>query len=140
MNVGLTSLAWLLGVSPFAGIALGVAATLAVLPRWLRLTVDRQWLVMLTMLVLSAPLGWLHYTAWTLPVLWAAWPTLALRPTMWAVGLLCMPTLALVLGLGRRCDSSIRAGCSCSPGRPLAVATRAADARSSSSSNPIINS
>jgi hypothetical protein len=97
MNVGLTSLAWLFGVSPFVGIALGVAGALAVLPRWQAITTDRQWLVMLTLLVLSAPLGWLHYTAWTLPVLWSAWPTLAPRVRVWALGLLCMPTLALVL-------------------------------------------
>ena len=97
MNVSLTSLALLLGVSPFWGVALGVAATVALLPRWLGLTTDRQWLAMITLLVVSAPLGWLHYTAWTLPMLWAVWPTLAPRRRLWALALTCMPTLVLVL-------------------------------------------
>jgi alpha-1,2-mannosyltransferase/arabinofuranan 3-O-arabinosyltransferase len=139
MNVGLISLAWLLGVSPFAGVALGVAGALAVLPRWHAITTDRQWLLMLTMLVLSAPLGWLHYSAWTLPVLWAVWPTLALRLRLWAVGLLSMPTLALVLGLGPLrlvYPTGLFLLACAAVGRGDA----AADARSSTSSNPIINS
>lgn len=97
MNVSLTSLALLLGVSPFVGIALGVAATVAWMPRWRGLTTDRQWMAMLTLLVLSAPLGWLHYTAWALPMLWAAWPTLAPRRRFWALVLVCMPMLVLVV-------------------------------------------
>ena len=46
LNTGLTSVAWLVGVTPIAGVALGIVGMIAVLPRWLRLTVDRQWLVM----------------------------------------------------------------------------------------------
>jgi len=99
LNAGLSSLAWLAGVTPIAGVALGVVGMIAVLPRWLRLTADRQWLAMLTMLVLSAPLGWMHYAAWTLPVLWPVWPTLPPRLRAWAMGLLCMPTLLLVLDI-----------------------------------------
>ena len=77
----------------------GIVGAIAVLPRWLVLSVDRQWLVMLTLLVLTAPLGWLHYAAWTLPILWSAWPTLSRRRMMCALGLLCMPTVILVLGV-----------------------------------------
>lgn len=139
MNVGVTSLAWLLGVSPLVGLAVGVAAGVALMPRWLALSTDRQWLAMLTLVVLGAPLGWLHYTAWTLPVLWSAWPTLEPQRRRWAVGLLCMPTLALVLGL-----APLRlvypTGLFLLAWATVARSESAADARSSTSSSPIINS
>jgi hypothetical protein len=141
LNVGLTSLAWLMGVSPFAGVALGVLIAVAVLPRWLGLPVDRQWVVMLTLLVLSAPLGWLHYAAWTLPVLWSAWPTMAPRLKMWAVGLLCMPTVFLVLGVSALrlvypCGLLLLAWAALAPG----AKGGAHETGASSSSSPIINS
>ena len=67
------------GWSAAASVSAAALLWLPLLGWWHRLDVDRQWLAVLAAAILTSPLGWIHYAAWLLPLVVAAWRSLDSR-------------------------------------------------------------
>jgi hypothetical protein len=75
----LTGLLYRFGLSAAASVLATIMIWVPLVGLWRTLDVDRQWLAALAAAILTSPLGWIHYSAWLLPLVVATWSRMQSR-------------------------------------------------------------
>jgi hypothetical protein len=97
LNASLAATTAAAGHPAILGCIIGLGAWIPVLRRWNRLSEDARWLAALGSVLIAAPLGWIQYLSWLLPITWACWTRLQ-RPLKYlGIGGTLIPPVAIVL-------------------------------------------